>query len=172
MKEEKPPRQKAEDMEEVMIHDGPFLRYILASVLWDGGELEECFSEVILRIWQKRALYDPEKGSWKGWIGTIARNTALNWNRNRRPAEPLPETVSDSAPLPEEAVLRKERQKRLEEAVAKLSAGERQLFYRRYYYMQSAAQMAAELGMTERAVEGRLYRMRQKLRKMLGGDGV
>ena len=28
----------------------------------------------------------------------------------------------------------------------------------------------AELGLTERAVEGRLYRLRQTLRQQLGGD--
>ena len=28
-----------------------------------------------------------------------------------------------------------------------------------------------ELGMTERAVEGRLYRLKKRLRTMLGGDG-
>ena len=33
------------------------------------------------------------------------------------------------------------------------------------------AQIASELGMTERAVEGKLYRLKKKLRKMLGGDG-
>lgn len=30
--------------------------------------------------------------------------------------------------------------------------------------------MAAELGLTERAVEGRLYRLRQGLRQKLGGE--
>ena len=34
----------------------------------------------------------------------------------------------------------------------------------------AAAQMAAELGLTERAVEGRLYRLRQSLRRLLGGE--
>ena len=46
---------------------------------------------------------------------------------------------------------------------------ERDLFYRKYYYCQSTAQMAAELGLTERAVEGRLYRL-QGLRQKLGGE--
>ena len=31
-------------------------------------------------------------------------------------------------------------------------------------------QIAAELGTTERAVEGRLYRIKKALRKALGGD--
>ena len=33
-----------------------------------------------------------------------------------------------------------------------------------------AEQIAAELGTTERAVEGRLYRIKKALRKALGGD--
>ena len=47
---------------------------------------------------------------------------------------------------------------------------EQQLFFRKYYYCQSTAQIAAELGITERAAEGRLYRLRQRLRNLLGGD--
>ena len=43
------------------------------------------------------------------------------------------------------------------------------IIYRKYYYLQSTAQIASELGMTERAVEGRLYRLKQKLRKKLEG---
>lgn len=42
---------------------------------------------------------------------------------------------------------------------------EKILFYRKYYYMQSISQIAAEVGMSERSVEGRLYRLKQKLKK-------
>ena len=51
-----------------------------------------------------------------------------------------------------------------------LSQSELTLFYRKYYYLQSTAQIAAEMGMSERAVEGRLYRIKNKLRKRLGGE--
>ena len=70
----------------------------------------------------------------------------------------------------EEALLRRERQEKLKAVIAALSPEERNLFYRKYYYCQPTAQMAAELCLTERAVEGRLYRLRQRLRAMLGGD--
>ena len=58
----------------------------------------------------------------------------------------------------------------LAKALSKLSQKDAALFYRKYYYMQSTAQIAAELGTTERAVEGKLYRIKKKLRKLLGGD--
>ena len=71
---------------------------------------------------------------------------------------------------PPDEVLRRERQAKLRAAIAGLPVYERELFYRKYYYCQSTAQMAAELSLTERAVEGRLYRLRQTLRQQLGGD--
>ena len=58
------------------------------------------------------------------------------------------------------------------EALDKLSAWDRALFYRKYYYLQSTARIAAELGTTERAVEGKLYRIRKRLQTLLGGDAT
>ena len=55
--------------------------------------------------------------------------------------------------------------------LGRLLPEERLLFYRKYYYLQTTARIAAELGMTERAVEGRLYRIRKNLREKLGGEG-
>ena len=59
---------------------------------------------------------------------------------------------------------------RTAQALTALPQRDRLLFYRKYYYRQSTAQIAAELGTTERAVEGRLYRIKKALRKTLGGD--
>ena len=64
-----------------------------------------------------------------------------------------------------------ERSTAVHAALGRLSPGDRALLYRKYYYLQSAAQIAAELGMTVRAVEGRLYRLKKQLRRMLGGEG-
>ena len=159
-------------MEALMQQYGPFLRYILTPMLPNTGEREECFSEVITRIWQKQAQYDPTKGSRKAWMAAIARNAALNWNRNRKQTESLSEEIPTDTMIPEDILLRKERQKALEQALLQVSRQERQLFYRKYYYLQSTAQIARELGMTERAVEGKLYRLKKKLRELLGGDTV
>lgn len=113
--------------------------------------------------------------AFPGWLSVLARNTALNHLRsqNRRPQwESLDGRgqLIDPAPTPEQALLQKERLQAVVRAVSGLSDRDRALFYRKYYYYQSTAQMAAELGLTERAVEGRLYRIRKRLQKELGGD--
>ena len=110
--------------------------------------------------------------SWTSWLTAIARNAALSRARaeKRREADELPEDESDPGPTPEEEALRKERQQALLAALKTLKKSERILFYRKYYYNQSTAQIAAELGITERAAEGKLYRIKQKLKEQLKGE--
>ncbi len=160
-------------MREFIVRYGPLIRYIIAPILSDEREREECFSDVTMRIWEKAELFREQKGSFKAWVSAIARNTALNRARkNKREAETceLPEEEPARTETPEEALLRSERTNILHAAIGELSAGEQAIFYRKYYYMQSSAQIAAELGTTEKAVEARLYRIKKKLHKALGGE--
>ncbi|MCI9156136.1 MAG: sigma-70 family RNA polymerase sigma factor [Lawsonibacter sp.] len=102
----------------------------------------------------------------------LTRNAALNRARRRKEdTEELSDKIPSGERSPEQALLQKERVAALQRAIARLAQRERIIFYRKYYYQQPTAQIAAELGMTERAVEGRLYRTKKKLRDMLGGEG-
>ena len=148
----------------------PLLRYVIGGILQETGGREDCLSEVSLLLWQKVDSFDAAKGSLSAWLTAVARNTALNHLKalQRREAhlaesEVCPET-------PEEALMRQERAERLKAVLDSLSDQERQLFYRRYYYLQPLSQIAAETGMSERSAEVRLYRLRQRLRQELGGD--
>ena len=149
----------------------PLMRYIVSPILPDGRDAEECISEIAARVWEKIDSFDPSRGGWTAWLTALARNTALNMARKTAaPPEELSEELPSPDATPEEALLRREREETLRKALSALPHGERVLFYRKYYYRQSTAQIARELGMTERAVEGRLYRLKKSLRAKLGGD--
>lgn len=149
---------------------GPLMRYIITPILPDPREREECVSDAALRVWDKIGLYDPNRGSFTTWLTALTRNAAVS---RARKAEPEHQELSADIPAPdsdpEQLLLKKERQEELRAALAGLSDGDRQLLYRKYYYRQPVAQIARELGTTERAVEGRLYRLKGKLKKLLGG---
>lgn len=115
--------QNEQGIEELLRHYGPLMRYIIAPILPNKQDQEECVSDVVWRVWDKIDTYD----------------------------------------------LQQERRLALQKAIAKLPERERCLIYRKYYYMQSTSQIASELGMTQRAVEGKLYRAKKKLQKALGG---
>ena len=148
--------------------------YIVRGILPDPRETEECVAEIRVKLWEKLSGYQEETASLSTWITAVCRNAAYDrLRRLRRRAEhsaPLTEQTPDPAPTPEEALLRRERTERLKKALNALRDSDRRLFYRKYYYLQSTAQIAAELGLSERAVEGRLYRIRARLQKLLGGD--
>lgn len=161
-------------MDGLLRHYGPLLRYVIAPILPGVHDQEDCLSEISMRIWERISLYDPARGSWTAWLTAVARNTALNFRRKSAPglsAEEIPESTPSPAPTPEEEVLLRERRRALARALERLSPRDRILFHRKYYYLQSTAQIASELSMTERAVEGKLYRIRKQLRTLLGGGG-
>lgn len=159
-------------LSELLRHYGPMMRYIVSPVLPAEQDREECISEAAMRVWDNIERFDPSRGSWNAWLTALTRNTALNRARqhSRVTAEELAPDLPSPEPTPEEALLKKERQEELAAALNRLSRTERLLFYRKYYYMQSTAQIASELGMSARAVEGKLYRIKKRLRGMLGGE--
>ena len=149
--------------EELLRHFGPLLRYVIAPFLSDPRDREEVLQDCVLKVWQEIDRFDPEKGSWTSWLNRARSEKRLETGE-------LSEDEADSASTPEEETLRGERQEALLRALNTLSRRDRILFCSKYYYCQPTAQIAAELGMSERAVEGRLYRIRQKLKDLLKGE--
>lgn len=160
-------------MDALWKHYGPLMRYIIAPILKNPQDREDCLSEVTMRVWERIGQFDRERGSWNAWLTSVTRNTALNHARTisrRDSGGEIPEDLPSPEPSPEESMIRQERREALDRALRRLPSEDRVLFYRKYYYLQSTAQIASELGMTERAVEGKLYRLKKRLREMLGGE--
>ena len=166
-------QRREESMEAFLLQYSPLMRYIIAPILSDPREQEECLQDVAMRVWDKIQQYDETKGSFTAWLTALTRNMALNRARGLSRKEVFQEMSAEVAAAeegPEEQAIRQEWSRALRQAVAGLGRADQQIFYRKYYYMQSTAQIAAEMGMTERAVEGRLYRVKKKLRSELGGE--
>lgn len=165
--------QKSEiGLDELMKHYGPLMKYIIAPILPNLQDQEDCLSEVSILIWDKIDTYDSTRGSLNAWITSVTRHTALNHKRksSHYHNEEINDSIPSNEPSPEDNIIRRERQAEVNRALLQLSQKEMILFYRKYYYLQSTAQIASEMGMTERAVEGKLYRLKRKLRKTLGGE--
>ena len=163
-----------EEIEALLERHGPMMAYVVRGILSDPHEQEECLAQVGARVWERWESYDRERSSPATWLTALCRNAAYDrlraQARQRERTGALDETLADPAPGPEEVLLQKERLETLSRLLSAMSAGDRALFYRKYYYLQSTQQMAAELGTTARAVEGRLYRIRKKLQKQMGGE--
>ena len=120
----------------------PLLRYIIAPILSDERDREECLSDVVLQVWDAIDGYNPSKASFTTWLSALARNTALNRRRSierRRESEPPDEDIPASVDSPEQTVLKEEAARAVWDAVGRLARRDRDLFLRKYYYYQPAA---------------------------------
>ncbi len=127
--------------------------------------------ETFVRVYQHRARFRPE-ARFSTWLFQIALNLARDRARrlSRRgttPLEDAPEPV-DHRDSPEAASERDERTAAVRTAIAALPEDMRAAIILFEYEEKSHAEIAEIVGATPKAVETRLYRARQLLRKSLG----
>lgn len=113
------------------------------------------------------------RASVASWLYGVAHRTALR-ARARRPADrdsPLKDDTMDHA-NPFAEVARRSDLQSLDEELNALSERDREPLVLRYLMGRSNKQIAEELGLTEAAVESRLKRGRERLRKRLARRGI
>ena len=74
--------RKQQGIEVLTSKYGALIRYIIAPILSDQREQEECFSDVIYRVWEKIDTYNESKGNFNTWISVITKNIACNRARS------------------------------------------------------------------------------------------
>jgi len=119
-----------------------------------------------VRVWYQDGLPDRPLA----WLTTVAAR--LLSNHFRRPAE---QRLDDAAhePLAEDrdaAVDRTNKRSLVERALARLPLSQTRLLEAFHFDRTAVGQIAASSGLSERAVEGRLRRARQKLRQQIEAD--
>ncbi len=94
---------------------GALLRYIIAPILADDRDREECLADVSVKLWQTAGSFDGKKGALRSWLTVLARNCALNRARGLRPeGGALGDDVPyGGGPAPRTSLLRQERPSRL-----------------------------------------------------------
>ena len=143
------------------------IRAIGRRLLRDRSELDDFVQETVLRVYSNRAqLRDPAK--LKQWIAGVARNTALEWNRKKRE---IPIADVDAIPADEQSphddLERAERNERVRQALGMLKPVDRELLLARYMEEATYEELQKRHGLSYSAVGFRLFKARQRLKKLL-----
>ncbi len=165
-----------------MIEDlyGRLIRSIAFNLFKSDSVAEECLNDTLLAIWD---TIPPEKpDSLAAYAGTIARRKAIDRFRREQaqkrytPEDSLFSEVLEELAVTEdfsEDVIRKmELGRIINEFLASLSKGNREIFMSRYFDFESLDSIAARMHITKNSLNARLFRMREKLYEMLRKEGM
>ncbi len=153
----------------------------LVRLLQNQADAEDLAQEAFARVYEHRARFDP-RHLFTTWLYTIAMNLVRDryrW-RSRHPESSLDEEPGPAAvapptvrpdrsapPNPADQALAVERSVAVRQAVAGLPEELRAPLILAEFEERNHAEIAAMLGCTAKAVEMRLYRARQELRRQL-----
>lgn len=151
------------------------LKRLLARIVQNTRDAEELAQAAFVRVWEQRARYraGAEFRPWLFAIGVNLARNRLRWWR-RRPEvsldawmenEPASGATGDAGAPGE--LERGELAEAVRQAVAGLPLPLREALVLQEYELLSHAEIAATLGCTPKAVEGRIRRAREHLRKPL-----
>ncbi len=161
------------DLDSLIAHFKGPLTGLIAS--WGASSVDavelcmDTFAEAYLARDRFRGDWN-ELSSTGAWLQGIAHNLfQAHRRRESRPMEALGNRdFTGEEDL--EACERESRASRVRRAMDSLQAPFRTVLYMRYVDASGPAEIAGLLGITEKAVEGRLYRARKALSLLLQGD--
>lgn len=164
-------RGESAGLEELMERYTPYVSAVIARILpGRPQEWEELTADVFLCAWRERKKL--RAGKVKSWLGTVARNRALNMLRGQRELLPLEEDILVLAKdSPQRELEAREAAQLVRAALDTLEQSDRELFVRHYYYGQTVARAAEEMEMNLSTAKARLRRGREKLKRQLEQEG-
>lgn len=158
---------------------GRRLRALALGVVQDAQTAEECENDAYWEAWRSIPPHEPRDYLY-AFLARIVRHAALNCCRARsrlkRTAHitQLSTELEQCIPAPDDLECRLDAMA-LGEAVngflAKLSQEKRDMFLRRYWYLDHISTIAQRFGCSEGRVKTTLFRVRQKLRDYLEQEG-
>ncbi|WP_116367979.1 sigma-70 family RNA polymerase sigma factor [Parahaliea mediterranea] len=149
-------------------HFAPLIKgFALAGSSLSANHADELVQEVMIKVWQKSAAYDPAKAAASTWIYTIARNCRTDLFRRLQKFD-TPLAAEDVAPdgaaeEPFEQIHSRRNGQRVRDLMAGLPVDQSQILAKVYMEGKSHAETAAELDLPLGTVKSRVRLALQKL---------
>ena len=158
---------------------GPYCRTVAAGILSNPADIEEAVADTYLAVWDTIPPQRPKH--LRLFLGRITRNRAIDLfrksNANCRGGnqvtlalEELNQCISSEG-SPEQEVDGKLLADTINRFLKKQSAQQRQVFLRRYFYLEDISSIACRYNLQEATVRMMLSRTRQKLKRFLIQEG-
>lgn len=134
-------------------------------VLRDPALAEEVAQDAFVTLWRRPGAFDPERGSLKHFLASIARNKAIDMVRREESRKRTKESLLKETDPSDASAFERQIEDRSEvlSALSRLTPLQREVIVLAYFGGRSYREVAAEIGAPEGTVK---TRMRDGLLKM------
>lgn len=158
---------------------GQRLRALSLSIVEDWQTAEECENDTYMEAWNLIPPHEP-KSYLYAFLARITRHLSLNCCRKRSRLKrsafinELSAEMEQCIPAPDDLECRMDNlllQQAINGFLGTLSAEKRNVFLRRYWYLDSVGAIADRYCLSQSKVKTMLFRMRKQLRKYFKQEG-
>ncbi|MEL7219338.1 MAG: sigma-70 family RNA polymerase sigma factor [Pseudomonadota bacterium] len=147
---------------------------IALRICGDGAAAEDVTQESFVKVWQRASDYSADLGSPLAWMGTIARNTAIDWHRKHNKGETVSDAALDGTPdgglLADELLEGVEQSAKIKHCMSKLGDDQKSLILEAFFSGFTYLQLATSKGIPLNTVKSRVRRGLKNLRKCLDDE--
>ena len=168
--------RRQEALAELYDRYAPLLLAVTRRILGSPTAAEEALLETFFQLWNQAERFDSGRSSVSTWLVLLARDRALERLRLRRLRDrgaPGPESASSSPAAPgihEETAVDAERRRRVQKALAALSAEQREVLELAFFDGLSLAAIADRNRTPLATVQSRALHAMKKLRRDLRAE--
>lgn len=164
---------------ETSLKYGGLCNYIAGNILSSCQDREECINDTYLAVWN--AIPDKHPNRFSVFLSRIVRNLALKKYEYISAAKRNPAVVTSLDELGDcvsgtDSVMSEIEKKHVESTINRflwrLEEEKRNVFIRRYWYLDSIETICKYTGFSRSKVKSMLYEMRCKLKKYLESEGI
>ncbi len=154
----------------------PVARQVCSRILYPVGapeDVEELVQDVMYQLLAHPEKYDQERASLGTYVAVMARSRALSRRKQLSGTRTVPmEGVLELGYEDNRALEQAEMRALVQSVLGQLKQKEQQLFAMRFLYHMSIVEIAGKLGISRRAADIRICRLRKRLEKIFAGHGL
>lgn len=143
-------------------------------VIGDARAAEDVSQDVFVGLWERPAVFDPDRGSLRTWLGTLAHRRAVDYVRReeaRRRRAQRDAARAASAPDVDELATALVAAERVRAALDRLPAEQRRAIELAYFGGRTYRQVAEVLGIPEGTAKSRLRLGLRRIAAALEAEG-
>lgn len=140
---------------------GPKLKGWLMARGVGSGTAEDIVQDVMIKVWTRAVLFDPQKASFATWVYRLTRNKWIDHQRKHgrmdvRDPELMKIIADDEIPSAEENFMTQQSSEILREHISRLTEVEQMAIRMAFLEFKTHKQISAETGIPEGTVKTRI----------------